>query len=74
MRLHYLKTGKLYVHIQTDLFEQHQDYSDVSGIYNQKYVFSEKKEGAMEFQTKTAAERYLFLNKRKLKGFAVVME
>lgn len=74
MRLHYLKKGTRYVHIQTDLFEDHQDYSDISGMYNQRYIFSEKNEGAMEFQTKDAADRYLFLNKRKLKGFSVVME
>ncbi|MCH7295480.1 hypothetical protein [Acinetobacter higginsii] len=74
MRLHYLKNGKMYLHIQTDLFEQFEDYSDISGMFNQQYVFSEKKEGAMEFQTKEAADRYLFLNKRKLKGFEVVME
>lgn len=74
MRLHYLKNGKLYLHIQTDLFEQFEDYSDISGMVNQHYIFTEKKEGAMEFQTKEAAERYLFLNKRKLKGFIVVME
>ncbi|WP_335953687.1 hypothetical protein [Acinetobacter higginsii] len=74
MRLHYLKKGNLYLHIQTDLFEQFDDYSDISGMFSQQYVFSEKKDGAMEFQTKDAAERYLFLNKRKLKGFAVVME
>jgi len=74
MRLHYLKNGTQYVHIQTDLFEEYQDYSDVSGMFNQKYIFSEKKDGAIEFQTKDAADRYLFLNKRKLKGFSVVME
>ncbi|WP_151837835.1 MULTISPECIES: hypothetical protein [unclassified Acinetobacter] len=74
MRLHYLKKGNLYLHIQTDLFEQFEDYSDISGMFNQQYIFSEKKEGAMEFQTKVAAERYLFLNKRKLKGFIVVRE
>ncbi|UUM27158.1 hypothetical protein NQU59_16070 [Acinetobacter colistiniresistens] len=74
MRLHYLKKGNLYLHIQTDLFEQYEDYSDISGMFNQQYIFSEKKEGAMEFQTKVAAERYLFLNKRKLKGFIVVRE
>lgn len=74
MRLHYLKKGKLYLHIQTDLFEQFEDYSDINGMVNQYYIFTEKKEGAMEFQTKDAAERYLFLNKRRLKGFIVVME
>ncbi|ENV09562.1 hypothetical protein F966_02220 [Acinetobacter higginsii] len=74
MRLHYLKKGNLYLHIQTDMFEQYEDYSDISGMLNQQYIFSEKKEGSMEFQTKEAAERYLFLNKRKLKGFTVVME
>ncbi|ENX57667.1 MULTISPECIES: hypothetical protein [Acinetobacter] len=74
MRLHYLKKDQLYLHIQTDLFEQYQDSSDVSGMFNQKYIFSPSKEGSMEFQTKVAAERYLTLNKRKLKGFIVVME
>ncbi|MEX5367394.1 hypothetical protein WCE00_10550 [Acinetobacter haemolyticus] len=74
MRLHYLKKGNLYLHIQTDLFEQYEDYSDISGMFNQQYIFSEKKEGAMEFQTKEAADRYLILNKCKLKGFVVVME
>lgn len=74
MRLHYLKKGNLYLHIQSDLFEQYDDYSDISGMYSQQYVFLAKKEGALEFPTKVAAERYLFLNKRKLKGFAVVME
>jgi len=74
MRLHYLKNGTQYVHIQTDLFEDYQNYSDISGMFNQKYIFSEKKDGAIEFQTKDAADRYLFLNKRKLKGFSVIME
>ncbi|OJU53682.1 MAG: hypothetical protein BGN93_02255 [Acinetobacter sp. 39-4] len=74
MRLHYLKNDTQYAHIQTDLFEEYQDYSDISGMFNQKYIFSEKKDGAVKFQTKDAADRYLFLNKRKLKGFSVVME
>ncbi|MCH7335185.1 hypothetical protein [Acinetobacter sp. NIPH 2699] len=74
MRLHYLKKGNLYLHIQTDLFEEFQDYSDVSGMYNQNYVFSEKKEGAMQFSNGDDADRYLILNKKKLKGFVVVME
>lgn len=43
-------------------------------MYNQNYVFSEKKDGAKEFHTKDDAERYLTLYKRKLKGFVAVME
>lgn len=74
MRPHYLKKGNLYLHIQTSLFEQYEDFSDVSGMISQQYVFSAKKEGAIEFPTKEAADRYLTLNKRKLKGFVVVME
>lgn len=74
MHPHYLKKGNLYLHIQTDLFEQYEDYSDISGMFNQQYIFSEKKEGAMEFPTKEAADRYLTLNKRKLKGFIIVRE
>lgn len=74
MRPYYLKNGTKYLHIQTDLFEDYQDYSDVSGMYNQNYVFSEKKDGAKEFHTKDDAERYLTLYKRKLKGFVAVTE
>ena len=43
-------------------------------MYNQKYIFSEKKEGAKEFHTKDDAERYLTLYRRKLKGFVAVTE
>lgn len=74
MPTHYLKKGNLYLHIQTSLFEQYEDSSDVSGMISQQYIFSDKKEGAMEFPTKEAANRYLTLNKRKFKGFVVVME
>jgi len=74
MRPYYLKNCDLYLHIQTSLFEEYQDSSDISGMYNQNYVFSSKKEGAKEFHTKEDAERYLTLYKRKLKGFAAVME
>lgn len=74
MRPYYLRNGTKYLHIRTDLFEDYQDYSDVSGMYNQNYVFSEKKDGAKEFHTKDDAERYLTLYKRKLKGFVAVTE
>ena len=62
------------MHIETDLFEDYQDYSDISAMYNQNYVFSEKKDGAKEFHTKDDAERYLTLYRRKLKGFVAVTE
>ncbi|AZM39823.1 hypothetical protein EJP75_15625 [Acinetobacter baumannii] len=74
MRPYYLKNGNEYMHIETDLFEDYQDYSDISAMYNQKYIFSEKKEGAKEFHTKDDAERYLTLYRRKLKGFVAVTE
>ena len=62
------------MHIETDLFEDYQDYSDISAMYNQKYIFSEKKEDTKEFHTKDDAERYLTLYRRKLKGFVAVTE
>ena len=52
MRPYYLKNGNKYMHIVTDLFEDYQDYSDISAMYNQKYIFSEKKEDTKEFHTK----------------------
>ena len=70
----YIKKGKQYLNIKQNVYEDYQDYSDVSGMYNQNYVFSEKKDGAKEFHTKDDAERYLTLYRRKLKGFVAVTE
>ncbi|WHP06920.1 hypothetical protein QLH32_05490 [Acinetobacter corruptisaponis] len=74
MKLYYLKKDNLYLHVQTTLFEQYEDSSAISGLFSPQYIFSEKKDGAMQFSNKADANRYLILNSRKLKDFTVAIE
>lgn len=74
MQYHYLNKDGLYLYVQNSLFEEYQDYCDVNAMLTQHYVFLKTKDNVLKFLMITDAERYLILNKRKLKDVVIKKE
>lgn len=74
MRYFYIKKGKQYLHIKQNVYEDYQDYSDISAMYTQHYVLKDEQDGAIKFADKDEVDRFLVTTGRKLKGFKQVLE
>ncbi|MCH7395237.1 hypothetical protein MMP66_13295 [Acinetobacter dispersus] len=74
MKNFYIKKGKQYLHIQQSLFEDYQDYSDISAMVTQQYVFLDSKDDAIKFLEKREVNYFMVTRGRKLKGVEIVRE
>lgn len=74
MRYFYIKKGKQYLHIKQNVYEDYQDYSDISAMVTQQYVFLDDKDDAIKFLEKREVDYFLVTRGRKLKGVEVVSE
>lgn len=74
MHYFYIKKGKQYLHIKQNVYEDYQDYSDISSMYTQHYVLKNEQDGAIKFADKDEVDRFLVTTGRKLKGFKQVKE
>lgn len=74
MRYFYIKKGKQYLHIKQNVYEDYQDYSDISAMVTQQYVFLDDKDDAIKFLEKREVDRFLVTRGRKLKGVEIKME
>lgn len=74
MRYFYIKKGKQYLHIKQNVYEDYQDYSDISAMVTQQYVFLDGKDGAIKFADKDEVDRFLLTKGRKLKGMEIKRE
>ncbi|QBQ15618.1 hypothetical protein [Acinetobacter haemolyticus] len=74
MRYFYIKKGKQYLHFQQSLFEEYQDYSDISAMVTQQYVFLDSKDDAIKFLEKREADYFMLTRGWKLKDVKVVRE
>ncbi|MEX5367823.1 hypothetical protein WCE00_12770 [Acinetobacter haemolyticus] len=72
MRYFFIKKGNLYLHVQTTVHEDYQDYSDIDTMYTMQYVFKKEKDGAKTFYDSTEASTYIA--KRRIKGVEVVRD
>lgn len=74
MHYFYIKKGKQYLHIVQYEHEDYQDYSDISAMVTQQYVFLDDKDNAIKFLEKREVDYFLVTRGRKLKGVEVVSE
>ncbi|MCM1957929.1 hypothetical protein NCZ17_00900 [Acinetobacter modestus] len=74
MRYFYIKKGKQYLHIKQNVYEDYQDYSDISAMVTQQYVFLDTKDEAIKFLEKREVDYFMVRQGRKLKGVEVVSE
>ncbi|MEN4983043.1 hypothetical protein [Acinetobacter modestus] len=74
MRYFYIKKGKQYLHIKQNVYEDYQDYSDISAMVTQQYVFLDDKDNAIKFLEKREVDYFMVRQGRKLKGVEVVRE
>ncbi len=72
MRYFFIKKGNLYLHVQTTVHEDYQDYSDIDTMYTMQYVFKKEKDGAKTFYDSSEASTYIA--KRRIKGVEVVRD